>query len=203
MNQATSEQEAHPERDAGDSRWVSRTLLVTFCLGLVVILAVVFTQVVAARVPAQRATLEKLIAERTGLEIRFDNVHFAWDLDGTSAVFERVELTDPKAGRVHVVAPELRVEFDSWAFLRRQEFTLGHVTVRSPDIEIVADAEEPLFKPVRALASNATMDEDEDAIVRQYTAWAELMPIGRVEVEGARVHLLRRGAVAADGNSRR
>jgi len=76
-------------------------------------LGIAFTRVIAARVPEQRATLEKLITERTGLAVRFDNVHFAWSLDGTSAVFERVELTDPARGRVRVVAPELRVEFDS------------------------------------------------------------------------------------------
>ena len=50
--------------------------------------ALVFTRVIAARVPEQRATLEKLITDRTGLAVRFDNVHFAWDLDGTSAVFD-------------------------------------------------------------------------------------------------------------------
>ena len=87
----------------------------------------------------QRATLEKLITERTGLAVRFDNVHFAWNLDGTSAVFTRVELTDPKAGRVRVVAPELRVELDTWDFLRHQQFSLGHVTLSSPDIEIIGD----------------------------------------------------------------
>ena len=77
-------------------------MLVTFCLGLLGTLGVVFTRVIAARVPEQRATLEKLITDRTGLAVRFDNVHFAWNLDGTSAVFERVELTDPKRGRVRV-----------------------------------------------------------------------------------------------------
>ena len=115
-------------------------MLVTFCLLLLGTLGVVFTRVVAARVPEQRATLEKLITDRTGLAVRFDNVHFAWNLDGTSAVFERVELTDPKRGRVRVVAPELRVEFDTWDYLRHHQFSLGHVTLASPDIEIIGDA---------------------------------------------------------------
>ena len=34
---------------------------------------------------------------------------------------------------------------------------------------------------------------DERALIRRYTAWASLMPNGRIEVEGARVHLLSRG----------
>ena len=63
-------------------------MLVTFCLLLLGALGVVFTRVIAARVPEQRATLEKLITDRTGLAVRFDNVHFAWNLDGTSAVFD-------------------------------------------------------------------------------------------------------------------
>lgn len=183
-----------PKGETSDSRWVSRTVLVTFCLGLLAVLGVVFTRVIAARVPQQRATLERLITERTGLEVRFDNVHFAWDLDGTSAVFEHVELTDPKAGRVHVVAPELRVEFDTWNFLRRQEFSLGHVTVRSPDIEIIPDPDQPLGQPARPARATPAPEQDEVATLRHYTAWAELMPVGRVEVLGARVHLLTRGA---------
>ena len=67
--------------DAHASHWVRRTVLVGFCLILVGALGVVFTRVVAERVPEQRATLERLIAERTGLAVRFDNVHFAWGLD--------------------------------------------------------------------------------------------------------------------------
>ena len=128
-----------PRGNESGSHWVRRTLLVTFCVLLLGALGIAFTRVIAARVPEQRATLEKLITERTGLAVRFDNVHFAWSLDGTSAVFERVELTDPARGRVRVVAPELRVEFDSWDYLRHHQFSLGHVTLSSPDIEIIGD----------------------------------------------------------------
>jgi hypothetical protein len=184
------------KREWGASEWVKRTVAVTFCLGLVVTLGAVFTRVIAARVPEQRATLEKLITDRTGLEVRFDNVHFAWDLDGTSAVFTRVELTDPDRGRVHVLAPELRVEFDTWDFLRHHQFSLGHVTLSSPDIEIVGDPEESLMQAVAPRArrgSQAGVRADEAALVHRYLGWAGLMPSGRIEVEGARVHLRRRG----------
>jgi Protein of unknown function len=202
MDKATLEQ---GEGDGG-SHWVKRTVAVTFCLGLIVALVMVFTRVIAARVPEQRATLEKLITDRTGLAVRFDNVHFAWDLDGMNAVFTRVELTDPKAGRVRVVAPELRVEFDSWDFLRHQQFSLGHVTVSSPDIEIIDDPEESAAgvatRRGRAQKPVAT-PIDERALMRRYLAWAELMPAGRIKVEGARVHLLRRGTSPGNGPARR
>jgi hypothetical protein len=173
---------------------MKRTALVLFCLLLVAALGLVFTRVVAARVPEQRATLEKLITDRTGLAVRFENVHFAWGLDGTSAVFTRVELTDPKAGRVRVVAPELRVEFDTWDFLRHQQFSLGHVTLSSPDIEIIGEPDEaPAATPSRKSGATLVRANDEIALIRRYTAWATLMPNGRIEVEGARVHLLSRG----------
>jgi hypothetical protein len=177
------------------SHWARRTVLVTFCVLLLGTLGVAFTRVIAERVPEQRATLEKLITDRTGLAVRFDNVHFAWNLDGTSAVFERVELTDPVRGRVRVVAPELRVEFDTWNFLRHHQFSLGHVTLKSPDIEIIGDPEGRASATGNAPAgkSQRSAQEDEAALVRRFTAWAELMPNGRIEVEGARVHLLRRG----------
>ncbi len=173
-------------------------MLVVFCLGLLAAVGAVFTRVIAARVPQQRATLEKLIADRTGLDVRFDNVRFSWGLDGASAVFERVELTDTELGRVRVVAPELRIEFDAWDYLRHQQFTLGHVTISSPDIEIVGEVQPAQTfagstRAAPARLGDALREEDEAALVRHFTAWAELMPIGRVEVEGARVHLLRGG----------
>jgi len=184
-----------PRGNESDSHWARRALLVTFCVLLLGTLAVVFTRVVAARVPAQRANLEKLITERTGLDVRFDNVHFAWTLDGMSAVFERVELTDPKQGRVRVVAPSLSVEFDTWDYLRHHQFSLGHVTLASPDIEIIGDALDTPVVNTRASRASAPMavTEDEAALVQRFAAWAALMPNGKVEVEGARVHLKRRG----------
>jgi hypothetical protein len=189
-----------PRGDASGSHWVRRAALVVFCLLLVATLGMAFTRVVAARVPEQRATLEKLITDRTGLAVRFDNVHFAWGLDGTSAVFTRVELTDQEAGRVRVVAPELRVEFDTWDFLRHHQFSLGHVTLSSPDIEIIGDPDDVVAAtaapPVRQgrRASTPAPANDEATLIRRLAAWAALMPNGRVEVEGARVHLLRRGS---------
>jgi hypothetical protein len=206
MTETALEQRGTPldKRGETSSGWVKRTVLVTFCVVLLGTLCLAFTRVIAARVPEQRATLEKLITDRTGLAVRFDNVHFAWNLDGTSAVFERVELTDPKRGRVRVVAPELRVEFDTWDYLRHHQFSLGHVTLSSPDIEIVGEPEETIVAANAPRGSNASRDaqvvkDDEAALIRRFTAWAELMPNGRVEVEGARVHLIRRGTVTGKG----
>src|SRR5262245_4906681 len=180
MSDTTLEQRGETDASHGASHWVKRAVAVTFCLGLLVTLCVVFTRVIAARVPEQRATLEKLITDRTGLEVRFDNVRFAWDLDGTSAVFTRVELTDPQRGRVHVLAPELRVEFDTWDFLRHHQFSLGHVTLSSPDIEIIGDPEESLVSTITPRgtsarpAAGARADGDEAAMVRRYLGWAGL-----------------------------
>lgn len=191
-----------PEMEWRDSHWVKRCVAVVSCTLLVVALVFAFTRATAVRIPEQRATLEKLIADRTGLDVRFDNVHFAWDLDGASAVFTRVELTDPKAGRVRVVAPELRVELDTWDFVRHSQFSFGHVTLRSPDIEIIRDADAAVVAAgARGRKSGPSRDDgarnDEAALVRQYLSWAEVMPLGRIEVEGARVHLMYRGERAA------
>jgi len=99
-----------------------------------------------------------------------------------------------------VLAPELRVEFDTWDFLRHHQFSLGHVTLESPDIEIIGDPEDSLVQTVTlraAPASGRGARPDEAAVVNRYLGWASLMPSGRVEVEGARVHLRRRGDAAA------
>jgi len=185
-----------PEQEWGDSHWVKRAVAVMSCLMLVVALVFAFTRATAVRIPEQRATLEKLIADRTGLEVRFDNVHFAWNLDGASAVFTHVELLDPRGGRVRVVAPELRVELDTWDFVRHSQFSLGHVTLRSPDIEITRDPEVVQARTgvsAGSRAAKAPPREAEVELVRHYLSWAEVMPLGRIEVEGARVHLMNRG----------
>jgi hypothetical protein len=97
-----------------------------------------------------------------------------------------------------VVAPELRVEFDTWDYLRDHQFSLGHVTLSSPDIEIIGDpADVPAVASVRAGTLQPAPRDDEAALIRRLVAWAELMPDGHIEVEGARVHLLRRGDLAA------
>ncbi len=79
------------------------------------------------------------------------------------------------------------------------------MTLASPDIEIIGDAIEVPAAATAARASRGKTSvpvkklsqEDEAALVRRFTAWAELMPNGRIEVEGARVHLKRRGDRAA------
>ena len=108
----------------------------------------------------------------------------------------------PQRGRVRVVAPELRVEFDTWdypappAVLARSRHAVvaGHRDHRRP-----VDRRCSVAAASRAAASRIAVcaAEDEAALVRRFTAWAELMPNGRIEVEGARVHLLRRGDRAA------
>jgi len=203
MTDTTLDQGAIQKKEwAGASQWVKRIAAVTFCLGLFAMLGVVFTRVIAARVPEQRATLEKLIAERTALAVRFDDVRFAWNLEGASAVFTRVQLTDPAAGRVRVVAPELRVELDTWDFLRHQRFSFGHVTLSSPDIDIIDDGDGSVLGSITAAertvgSRRGASGTDEAALVRRYLSWAELMPVGRVEVEGARVHLRHRNERSA------
>ena len=203
MTDTTLDQGAIQKKEwASASQWVKRIAAVAFCLGLFAMLGVVFTRVIAARVPEQRATLEKLIAERTGLAVRFDDVRFAWNLEGASAVFTRVQLTDPAAGRVRVVAPELRVELDTWDFLRHQRFSFGHVTLSSPDIDIIDDGDGSVLGSITAAERTAgsrrgASRTDEAALVRRYLSWAELMPVGRVEVEGARVHLRHRNQRSA------
>ena len=58
---------------------------------------------------------------------------------------------------------------------------------------------EPATAATRDGNSLAAQAEDEAALIRRLTAWAELMPNGRVEVEGARVHLVRRGSSKGHG----
>ncbi len=93
-------------------------------------------ELAVARVPEQRAALERLVRAQTGLDVRFDELAFRWGWYGPEAVFTRVELGEPGRSNVLLRAPELVVGFDAWATMRTGQLSAGRITLVAPDINL-------------------------------------------------------------------
>jgi uncharacterized protein YhdP len=115
--------------------------------GLVAACVLVFTGIVVlayefavARVPQNRAALERLVRAQTGLDIRFDELGLRWGWYGPEAVFRRVELGEPGRSTVLLRAPELVVGFDVWQTLRSGQLEAGRITLVAADVDLTHGA---------------------------------------------------------------
>jgi uncharacterized protein YhdP len=114
-----------------------RIALVTLGSVLVLLLAALLAyQLVAARVPQQRAALEQLIRHETGLEVRFSELSVRWGWHGPEAVFHDVELGEPSAGSALLRAPRLIVGLDAWRIARSGELAAVRIRLLDPDIDL-------------------------------------------------------------------
>ncbi len=163
-------------------------LLVTLAVG------VMLAKVVMARVPQQRASIERLLKQHTGLDIRFAELHVGWGWRGAQAVLTDVELVDPRARRFRTTAPEIRVELDSWGLFRGGELSLGRVTLVSPLIDvdldrvIAARTKSRGGRHVKARTPTASRSLDQRWIEQAVDALA-VLPRGRINIEAATLNL--------------
>jgi len=133
-----------------------RIALVTLGSVLVLLLAAVLAyQLVAARVPQQRAALEQLIRHETGLEVRFSELSVRWGWHGPEAVFHDVELGEPGAGSVLLRAPGLIVGLDAWRIARSGELAAVRIRLQEPDIDLGRTAAERAAAAVHAPLQHA------------------------------------------------
>jgi uncharacterized protein YhdP len=133
-----------------------RIALVTLGSVLVLLLAAVLAyQLVAARVPQQRAALEQLIRHETGLEVRFSELSVRWGWHGPEAVFHDVELGEPGAGSVLLRAPRLIVGLDAWRIARSGELAAVRIRLQEPDIDLGRTAAERAAAAVHAPLQHA------------------------------------------------
>jgi uncharacterized protein YhdP len=110
--------------------------LVAACVLGFIGLVVLAYEFAVARVPQNRAALERLVRAQTGLDIRFDELGLRWGWYGPEAVFRRVELGEPGRSTVLLRAPELVVGFDVWQTLRSGQFEAGRITLVAADVDL-------------------------------------------------------------------
>ncbi len=114
-------------------RWVLGTLAGLVAIGGVGLFAY---RIALARVPQYRATLERVVRSRTGLDVRFNELGLSWGWYGPEAVFRQVELGEPGRSGVLLRASALIVGFDVWRALHTGQLEAGRVTLVAPEIDI-------------------------------------------------------------------
>lgn len=155
-----------------------RALLAACAAALLIVAIGVFTyQTALARIPEHRASLERLVRARTGLDVRFNELGIRWGWYGPEVVLNQVELGEPGRSNVLLRASALVVAFDAWRTLRAGHLTAGRITLVSPDIDI---ARLRLRSPAVPNAALAPADAADPPAARWLSRW----PNGRVDVEG-------------------
>ncbi|HEX4648252.1 MAG TPA: DUF3971 domain-containing protein [Steroidobacteraceae bacterium] len=160
----------------------TRLRLAAWAVGAAAILGaavVIAWELAAARVPQQRAALEDLIREQTGLDVTFRELSVRWGWYGPEAVFDHVVLGEPGGGGALLRAPKLVVGLDAWRMVRSGEFAAGRITLVEPDIDLAAGA-----RTARTNSSRSAREAASSAGARLLSRWRG----GRIDLEGGTLH---------------
>ncbi|MBS0380589.1 MAG: hypothetical protein JSS29_19075 [Proteobacteria bacterium] len=117
------------------------------------LLALLARELIVARIPQDRAALEQLIHDQTGLTVRFARLVVRWGWYGPEAQLTEVTLADRRADPF-LVARELTLGIDTWQSLRSGTLEAARIRVRGAEIDLgalpgagPAGAEAPLAEP--------------------------------------------------------
>ena len=177
--------------------WLRIALLSFVALATLAGIAAFSYQLALARVPEHRATLERLVRARTGLDVKFNELGVRWGWYGPEAVFRRVELGEPGNPTVLLRTSELVVGFDAWRTIQSGQLEAGRITFVAPEIDltrsrpraagVAADggARHVFGKPGEK-TTNASMDLL-TAVGR--AQWLKRWPRGRVDIESGTLRM--------------
>jgi uncharacterized protein YhdP len=116
---------------------------VRLCLGVLAALLVFLgalllaRELIRAQVPRQRAALENLIRQETGLEVAFERLSVRWGWYGPEAVFFGVSLGSPDSSAVLRCA-QLVVAVDAWRSGRSGHLEAGRIRLLNPELDLSA-----------------------------------------------------------------
>lgn len=151
-------------------------------LAILAAVVVVAAELAAARVPQQRAALEELIRNETGLEVSFRELSVRWGWYGPEAVFHQVTLGEPHSGGALLRTPQLVVGLDAWRMARSGHLEAGRITLVRPEIDVSAGA-------AQASAAPAAPAEVHTALLRTAMRVLSRWRGGRIDVLGGSLHL--------------
>jgi uncharacterized protein YhdP len=164
--------------------WVRRSIVTGVGLGALVVTLFITYELALARMPQQRAALERLVRSHTGLDVRFNELSFRWGWYGPEAVFRRVELAEPGNANVVLRAPQLTVGFDAWRTVRTGQLSPGRITLVAPDIDL-----ERLSRGLNAAGPSSDAAAASGAAPAQRTLLLERWHGGRIDLQGGTLKL--------------
>ncbi|MCC6172535.1 MAG: hypothetical protein IT481_10955 [Gammaproteobacteria bacterium] len=115
----------------------TRNLTLLASIALAAVLALAATWIAAlARVPQQRAAVERLLRAQTGLDVRYGRLVVRLGFYGPEAEFSNIEMHRPGADAPLLRAPRMVARFESWRLLRGGQLRPGRVLVSGAEIDL-------------------------------------------------------------------
>lgn len=115
--------------------WRNGALLASVALAALLALAAAWISALA-RVPQQRAAVERLLRAQTGLEVRYDRLVVRLGFYGPEAEFSNVEMLRPGSAAPLLRAPRMIARFESWRLLRGGQLRPGRVLVTGAEVDL-------------------------------------------------------------------
>jgi hypothetical protein len=180
-----------PEDHGHDRR--NLALVASIALAAVLALAAAWISALA-RVPQQRAAVERLLRAQTGLDVSYGRLVVRVGFYGPEAEFGNIEMRRPgvAAGTPLLRAPRMVARFESWRLLRGGQLRPGRVLVTGAEIDLRQLA--GLQREVGAAAGTAD-DSPLATLESRLPSLLSGMPEGSLEFEA--VTLLWTGAARA------
>lgn len=122
---------------SGSTAHDTRNLMLLASIALAAVLALAATWIAAlARVPQQRAAVERLLRAQTGLDVRYGRLVVRLGFYGPEAEFSNIEMHRPGADAPLLRAPRMVARFESWRLLRGGQLRPGRVLVSGAEIDL-------------------------------------------------------------------
>ena len=135
-------------------------------------------ELIRAQVPRQRAALENLIRQETGLEVAFERLSVRWGWYGPEAVFSGVSLGSADSAAVLRCA-QLIVAVDAWRSGRSGHLEAGRIRLLNPELDLSA-------RPAAGHAPGAPATDGALPEARRLLAgWRG----GRIDIDNGVLHL--------------
>ncbi len=148
-----------------------------------------------ARVPTQRATIERLLSAETGLDVRYGGLRVRMGFYGPEAELQGVELFERGTARLLLRAPRLIARFESWRLLRGGQLRPGRVLIEDAEVDLAWSDTAAPDAAVAAAGSAAPSGAGRLGDLLQspeLTQFLARLPQGTLELESATLRLTRR-----------
>lgn len=144
-----------------------------------------------SRLPAQRASIERLLRQQTGLDVRYGQLRVRLGFYGPEAQLLDVRIARVGERRTMLRAPQLVARFDSWRLLRGGQLRPGRIVVSDAEVDLPGWPERARPPPPPGMpGASAPAAQSWDALASEaLRSLLAGLPDGSIEFEGATLRL--------------
>ena len=159
-----------------------RIILAVGVVGLFLAAVVTAWTAALARLPEQRAMLERLLQSQSGLDVRYSRLVVRLGFYGPEAQLSGVEVRRAGEAEPLLLAPRVVLRFESWRLLRGGELRPGRILVSEARINLRQVLEPAPRAPATSIVREMGWEQSLSALIGRLAAG---LPSGSLELEGA------------------